>query len=238
VRGRVWGLVVAGAVVVAGCGTGGGDAVDRDQVAAAQLPPVSKTVDLQAQVDLSVMRLSDLPAGWAVDPDQSAADDPDDDFLEAQLQACLGIDAATTGDGVDSPDFTDGHLSYAGSSSYSLADVATATSTFATLTSEQAQGCYRDQLVQILTSDPDPAQIGDVTVEPLPFTSGAEATSAVRYTVPLLGGAEPVPFSFDFVFVRQGQLVNLYTFMSAPQPAPADLESAAVDGPVSRLSFN
>jgi hypothetical protein len=216
--------------------------VGAEQRTAAQLPPVSQAALDQDLAQRSVVRRSDLPAGWREQADDEAAGAAaDEDADDAELMACLGFERGDDGSDLptaDSPDFTDGDAGRVGSTAFVFEDESTAQVAFPLLTDERAQGCYRDLLGRQLAAEltGQGVEIGDVTAEPATMATAADETNAMRITVPLTIAGRPFTMQIDFVFVREGRVMGLFSFFDFPTTFPADVEAQVLEGPVSRMA--
>jgi hypothetical protein len=197
-------FLLAGAGLAA-CG-GGSD----DDASSEGSDTTASKADDQKRADGIVLTLADFPSGWTQD---ESDDDESDDEEENPLDACMGeeaaeLESAQTAE-ADSPDFSRGESTTAGSFSSVLETEADAEKGMRLLRSDRMKECLDQAFTDELGKQTglEDVEIGDVTVEQASFPNVAEETAALQFVIPITVEAESVNFYADFVFFRQDRVL-------------------------------
>ena len=220
-RGTGAAVLLAVAVAVAG-------------VAAPALAATKPTkVDLAIQKQ-TVLRKSDLPAGWTSSPNQPPADLP-------ELAACAGLQAAN--DALDpiatnSPDFSKSDLTRASNAVVVLANAKQAKGWLAPYREPDAATCLQEVVKKAFTRDG--IQGARVYVAPIDDTPRG-ADDAVGFEVEITATSTPtaqqpaqtIVVVYDVMVARVGRALTNFTFMNPTDPLPEQGE--LVDAVIGRL---
>lgn len=207
-RARPFGLIMALAVVLAGCGGGG----DADGPA----PPKGPTD--QAKARSIVLKASDFPPGWTSEPAPGAPDESTNSF-----RTCMGLlpQASPT---AESPTFhtvEPGSMTVDASVTVGLS-VRLIDQDFSAFASDQALPCVLERFDAQAKRQTE-ATFGPGEAARLDFAQLGDATSAVRVKSIAVAGDQQIPFHLDIVVVKKGRVGVTFSFANAPEPFPAEL---------------
>ena len=216
------------AVLAAGCGDDGDDAggsADSSTTSASteDVSTVDTAADQQA-AEKALLVLSDLPAGWVQDTDDDADDDRDDAdaAAEAVLAECLELDPAfvetdeTDGEPTADSAFESPEGLSVSSDVQVNPTVSEGEDVEAALTGGDGAACLQQAFEA--SADASDVEVGEVTVEVLPFEPLGDQTAAFRATIPFETDDGTVLFVTDTMLVTKGRAVVSMDFTTLSEP--------------------
>lgn len=237
-------MVPAVLVLAAGCGAG----ATRHASEPTDRRPASQRADDDATVGRTVLRLSDLPAGWAATPSTDDPSAPPSKAGEKRFAGCLKVDPSLFGAGAgsdataQSDDFSDTD-DHEVSSSVTLTTADRARSVLQAVGKPEATGCleaFVNDAVRSTVRQPKPGDelpagitLGKAEVVPLSLPVHAES-AAYRTKVPVSVEGQSLDAWFDMVLSLRGRVGATMTFISFGEPFPASLAADLVNKVVDR----
>jgi hypothetical protein len=230
-------MLVASALVLAGCGVGGGDD-ESSSVANAPATTAAGTTAVDTAADkvkatTLLLRSADLP-GWTAKPAQN---DPADKALDDELAACVGRPSPST--------YT---TARAASSTFSMgsAEVSSDVDIVKTVEDFNADAaavrgpkyapCVRNGLTKLLRQQlPPGAAVQSATVARLPIGGFGVFAARFRATVKLLIQGQPAIVYHDAILLGKGRVELSASFTNLGRPFDPTLEQALVSNLGARL---
>ncbi len=238
---RILSVALAATLVVAACGSDGGDDADSaDTTVAATTPettPDTTTADTTpettqapeqdveadtATAQTSLLTLAELPEGWTEAPAAETSE------LAGLLADCVGVDSLTSLE----TNATSGAFASADGGLVVVQSVGIqpterdARGVTAQFTNPSVPDCmaeaYTAAGATALNSVADDAEIGEVTATRLAVGAAGDATQAVRVTIPVTSGDATTPVNVDIVVVRAGESLSALTFEGAVEPTAVE----------------
>jgi hypothetical protein len=223
------GLLVT--VALAGCG-GGGEAEGTDRRAETAI-----VEDDQSLAEDIVLRLSDFPAGWRLDPDDGGEGDESDETI---YDGCVNLD------------FSELVLTGEANSKYFVSDTAMASSgigiyaesadqAFEQVASDETATCIQNLFREVMETEfeEDPElELGDVTGSEISFPALGDRSRAHRIVVevnPTEMGLWMEAY-FDVVYIQRGRGVALLIFYDVLTPFDRALEVELAERVAARMS--
>ena len=246
-------LAVAILMLFAACGDDEGSSSLKDEKTATTEADEKSELnkDDQDLADRVVLTLDDFPSGWTAgeeDPDEETDSEDEEDDEDDPLEQCLGSDQAdeledaTTGEG-ESPEFSRGETTQAGSFSVVLEGATPAKKGFDILASSKFQGCLEDEMKAQLedTNDPDaPAEeqvsFGEITTKRASFARVGDQTAAFQIVMPFAAGGQELTFYADFAFFREGRVIGGLFFLNLGEPLDSDTEHQLAEAMAKRAA--
>lgn len=196
---------------------------------AAPAPPT--TAPATAQGERSLIRLSDLPSGWASGATPAAPTHVSP--WSPQLATCLGVSSRITAVAptkVDSPDFTSANRLLAVEDSVSVyPSAAQARAQYAAMESTKTAGCMSRVAGSALQSSMQQeagggTTVGTVTFAGLPAGSPAHSEAGFTVTIPLARAGRALTVTSTQVDFVSGPFLHQITFNGNGTAFPAQLE--------------
>lgn len=232
-------LVIAAALVVAGCGSNGTKGAQTTTtltpVGPTSTAPVTTDPAKTAKAKAAVLQQADFPPGWSTQPEDAGLGL---ETVWADITKCLGVQETAPPAGMaTSPTFLRGLATQTRSTvEYTTESAATGIATaFADAKFEQ---CANDALAtDVKKSAPAGGVPGQVSMTKLPGPQGLQAAQTIfanRFTVTINMQDLQVPISQDFVVVFTGGTVVRTMFLNPGAPFPQDLESTLLQKVIGR----
>jgi hypothetical protein len=177
--------------------------------------------------EAALLVLDDFPAGWEAEPAEED-DDAEDADIRAALDDCLGVDESepdTDNPSASSPTFTSPDDEEVTAEVTLTPSAGDARRTIERLESDAAPGCYADAIGAVIERNlqdsggmQDDVELGEPTVERIPFERLGDGTVAFRSTLPVSVQGTDLELFFDTVFVRVGSVGIETSFSSEITP--------------------
>lgn len=235
-------------LLLSACSTGAGSTRSGSRDGRTTTTVARQVAADHARAEAAVLRLSDLPPGWAAAPHTRSPGVPG---LGRRLAGCLGVNVALLNESdpttADSPDFGKANGGEISNSVGYVATVGRAHQVIAVLLSPKMASCLNSALSAFLTfrlSHPaSPSQsvpagigLGASTTTRLPFPPTGDATVAYRFSVPIEGAGSPLTVYGDLVFAAKGRAGTVLSVESQGAPPDRSLEQRLVSTVVTRLT--
>lgn len=263
---RILAVALAGALVIAACGSDDGDGASATTVVEATDDTTASTVvttetapattetapattDAEPEQDVAadtaaaeagVLTLADLPEGWTEAPADGVATE-----LDGRLAECLELDgdrigaspASAVAGAFTAPDGTPSVVQYVGVQPTEL-DARAVVARFAV---PDVPACfalaYADLSAELLAGTvADGAEIGAATAEGLAIASVGDATQAVRVVVPVAGDPGVTVVTIDHVLVRAGRSLTTLVVENTAEATPVETIDAVAAAAAERLA--
>lgn len=226
-------VVLAGTLLVSGCGNGDDGAIPEIGDDGAGGEPAGG--DAQARAEAAVLELEDLPAGWN---EQAEEDRPDHQATWQQLAQCLEIDdpEQVAAGSATSPTFVSGIATQVTSSVAYLETEEQVQAAAAAYTGEQFLECAQTAFAGDLERNaPEGATAEDVEVSELEFPELGDATVAQRVTATIHIGEITLPLFMDVVVVFNDDAVSRMVFLNPGGPFPEELQRSLAEKVAGRV---
>ena len=250
-------MVVAG-VLLAGCGGGSAKVTAQPSTTTGPTtttkPPAAPNTPKQRAADTAtakraVLKLSDLPFGWAANPHNSSGPDLPKS-VETKFLACAHLPKRfvdNTNDNqpnADSPDFTKGTIGAGPAAEVdssveldrTVADISEPLSYFADpSTTKCFDPLFRAEFALALRGDKG-VSLQDFAFRALSVASVGDQAAGFQGRVTITGPKASIPIEFDLYFVRKGRAIAMLTTVAFSVPFDQAFAQSLLEKMVGRLS--
>lgn len=176
-----------------------------------------------AAAEAAILQLGDLPTGYTA-KSKDPADEADNEKYNAKMATCMGVDPKLLGRSESSAEssFVGADEAEVTSEVGFAATVADAEANIGALRNKDFSRCFSATMRQVLLDQgvPPGAELGDITVDPLPFAKLGDEVVAHRTTITVRVENTEVKLVTDLVMVRVGRGAVSMTLQSNDTPFP------------------
>ena len=242
-------VILVAAFLAAACGDDGDEGASTGDDSTTTSSDDASTVDAAADqqaADDAVLKLSDMPAGFAPseDDEPDAQDEREDAASEAAFADCLGVDATAIdeddGDPAAKSEFETGEFEAGeeavGSEVEMNPDTEDGAEEMALLTSPDAERCFEEGFRAGIEAS-DTVAVDELTVVSVPIEPIGDESAAFRLTISLSSSGQSFMATTDFITVTSGRAVvdTSFTTFGGSEPFDPDEALRLTELVVSRL---